>query len=146
MGESFVMISVGALKLENKTIQSRGLPAAVCLSLKRTVNAEQVLRQGCQILFPGDNSKFYLGNCKISGIIQGVPWTLEKYLFKHGIAIAASKCKFYIVKVCLQVNYVYYCLLSNNCHTLNSRLLILKAIRAREGQQDMVKVVYTLVT
>ena len=113
MRESFLIlfgqISVGALKLENKTVQSRGLPAAICLSLGKSASAQQVLQEGRRSLFPSDvdDAKFYLGNSKgqkISGMIEGIPWTLEEYLLKHGIA--PSKCKFYIVKVCLQANYV----------------------------------------
>jgi hypothetical protein len=101
-------ISVGALKWQNKILQSRGLPTA-CLSLGRSASAEQVLQEGCQSLFRtnANDAEFYLGNSKgerISALIDGIPWTLEEYLLKHGIA--PSKCKFCIVKVCLQTNCV----------------------------------------
>jgi hypothetical protein len=94
-------ISVGALKWQNKILQSRGLPTA-CLSLGRSASAEQVLQEGCQSLFRtnANDAEFYLGNSKgerISALIDGIPWTLEEYLLKHGIA--PSKCKFCIVKV-----------------------------------------------
>ena len=50
----FGQISVGALKLENKTVQSRGLPAAICLSLGKSASAQQVLQEGHRSLFPSD--------------------------------------------------------------------------------------------
>ena len=80
----------------DKCIQTRAVPAQVCLSVGRTATAEQVL-QGRNFLFTADNGEFFLGNAKglkISGLIEGIPWTLEKYLHKHGIA--QSKCKFYV--------------------------------------------------
>ena len=84
----------------DKCIQTRDVPAPVCLSVRRTATAEQVLQQGRNSLFPADNGEFFLGNAKgqkISGLIEGIPWTLEEYLHKHNIA--PSKCKFYVVKV-----------------------------------------------
>ena len=80
----FGQISVGALKLESKTVQSRGLPAAICLSLGKSASAQQVLQEGHRFLFPSDvdDAKFYLRNSKgqkISGMIEGVPWTLEEF-------------------------------------------------------------------
>ena len=97
------------IELETKTVQSRGIPTAICLSLGKSASAQQVLQEDRPSLFPGDvdDAKFYLGNSKgqkISGMIEGIPWTLEDYFLKHGIA--SSKCKFYMVKVCLQANYV----------------------------------------
>ena len=49
MRESFLIlfgqISVGALKLENKTVQSRGLPAAICLSLGKLARFSTVVNK-----------------------------------------------------------------------------------------------------
>ena len=57
-------IAVGALKSVHKCIPTRDVPAPVCLSVERTATAEQVLQQGRNSLFPGDNGEFLLGNAK----------------------------------------------------------------------------------
>ena len=93
-------IAVGALKSVHKCIPTRDVPAPVCLSVERTATAEQVLQQGRNSLFPGDNGEFFLGNAKnqkISGLIENIPWILKEYLRKH--SIAPSKCKLFVVKV-----------------------------------------------
>ena len=58
-------------------VSRQDVPAPVCLSVRRTATAEQVLQQGRKSLFSGDNEGSAKGQ-KISGLIEGIPWTLKE--------------------------------------------------------------------